>query len=299
MDKPSHTLSNCNHFTAVSPSPRLVRSRSGSGSAATAITTPERSSQRFSSSERFGITSIQRSKSTSRTRTTTNNEGNNPTLTTSISNKQTSTRVHQEKKNKDESFGKSLQRGVSPIIIVTLELQRELHRHLRMDAFAGRWSLGSPIWPQQPAKAPMRSKSNVGGSVNKVLKYFKQKKVSPMQEEEYHRFRVLHNRLVQWMFVNARAQVAMANVKSMAQIQLFAVWVRIVKLRKIRIGKSVEVRKVDTKSISEALNSAITVMENMEPLITKYHTKENEKSIGVHLIQTMESNTTNYLCTTA
>ncbi|KAK7334504.1 hypothetical protein VNO80_26261 [Phaseolus coccineus] len=390
MDKPSHTLSGRNHLTVVSPSPRLVRSRSGSGSAAAAITTPERSSHRFSSSERFTITSIQRSKSTSRTRTTNNNEGNNPTLITSISNKQTSVRVHQEKKNRDESFGKFLQRGVSPDNNNN-NVGASKRTSSSPSAWAlspGRWSLGSPTWPQQPAKAPVRSKSNVGGSVNKVLKYFKQKKVSPVQEEEYHRFRVLHNRLVQWMFINARAEAAMANVKSMAQIQLFAVWVRIVKLRKIRIEKRVEVRKVkdvmklykilngqlyllsewgelerrnqesvarltrklsafstiipltylkvDTKSISEALNSAITVMENMEPLITKYQTKqverilyqiteltttlkqeeeylqqllsllplistslENEKSIGVHLIQTMESNTTNYLCSTA
>jgi len=115
-----------------------------------------------------------------------------------------------------------LQRGVSPDNNSNVGASKRTSSSPSAWALSpGRWSLGSPIWPQQPAKAPMRSKSNVGGSVNKVLKYFKQKKVSPMQEEEYHRFRVLHNRLVQWMFVNARAQVAMANVKSMAQVCSF------------------------------------------------------------------------------
>jgi len=213
MEKPFHSSSCRNHHhTVVPPSPRLVRSRSGNGSATTAMTTPERSSRRFSSSERFTITTIQRSKSTSRTRTPNNNEGNNIinlTLTTSIPNKQTSTRL-QDKKNKDDTFANSV--GASK-------------RTSSPSAWAlspGRWSFGSPIWPQPMTKAPLRSSSSsVGGSVNKVLKYFKQKKVSPMQEEEYHQFRVLHNRLLQWRFINARSNVAMANVKNMTEVCCF------------------------------------------------------------------------------
>ncbi|WVZ01126.1 hypothetical protein V8G54_027195 [Vigna mungo] len=389
MDKPFHSCSCRNHLTVVPPSPRLVRSRSGNGSAgAAAKTTPERSSGRFSSSERFTITGIQRSKSTSRTRTTNDNEGNNMNLKPT-SNKQTNTRV-QDKKHKDDSFGKFLQRGVSPDnnnsnVGASKRSSSSVKSPSAWALSPGRWSLGSPIWPQPQTKTSLSVNSGVGGSVNKVLKYFKQKKVSPVQEEEYHQFRVLHNRLLQWRFINARANVAMANVKTMVEIQLFAVWVGTVKLRKIRTEKRVELRKVkdvmklykilngqlyllsewaqlerrnqesvakltrklsafsniipltylkvDTESISDALNSAITVMENLEPLITKYHTKqverilyqiteltttlkeeeeylqellillpiistslENEKSIGVHLIQTvMESNTTNYI----
>ncbi|XP_017442718.1 QWRF motif-containing protein 7 [Vigna angularis] len=330
MDKPFHGSSCRNHLTVVAPSPRLVRSRSGNGSAAAAITTPERSSGRLSSSERFTISSIQRSKSTSRTRTTNKDEGNMNLNPTSIRNKQTNTRV-QDKKNKDDSFGKILQRGVSPDNNNNVGASKRTSSSVKSpSAWAlspGRWSLGSPIWPQPQTKTSLSVSSGVGGSVNKVLKYFKQKKVSPMQEEEYHQFRVLHNRLLQWRFINARANVAMANVKTMVEIQLFAVWVGIVKLRKIRTEKRVELRKVkdvmklykilngqlyllsewaqlerrnqeyvakltrklsafsniipltylkvDTGSISDALNAAITVMEDLEPLITKYHTKVN------------------------
>jgi len=227
MDKPSHTLSGRNHLTAMPPSPRLIRSRSGNGSTTATITTPERSSHRFCSSERFTTASVQRSKSTSRTRTTNNNEGNDinlkPILTTSISKKQTNIRV-QEKKNRNESSNKFLQRGVSPDNNNVGASKRTSSLTKSPSAWAlspGRWSLGSSIWPQPVTKSHVSSNSSVGGSVNKVLKYFKQKKVSPIQEEEYHRFRVLHNRLLQWMFINARAQVAMANVKKMAEVCSF------------------------------------------------------------------------------
>jgi hypothetical protein len=57
-----------------------------------------------------------------------------------------------------------------------------------------------------------------GGAMNSVLRYFKQKKVNPIQEEEYHRYRVLYNRLLQWRFVNARADAAMSYVKTVAEV---------------------------------------------------------------------------------
>ncbi|KAK7401439.1 hypothetical protein VNO78_12924 [Psophocarpus tetragonolobus] len=387
MDKTSRTLSG----TVAAATPRLVRSRSGSNPIAAAITTPERSSRRlsFSSSERFTITNAQRSKSTSRTRTTNNNEGNNvklnPTLTTSFSSK-TNIRV-QEKKNRDDGFGKFLQRGVSPDINNVGASKRTSSIMKSPSAWAlspGRWSLDSPRWPLLPAKTNSSSSSNnnksvsgdgVSSGVAKVLKYFKQKKVPSKQEEDYHRFRILHNRLLHWRFINARGEVAMANVKSIAEIQLFSVWLKMVMLRKMTIQKRIELRKVkhvmklhqvlngqlyllaewaqldkrnqesiarltrklltlstlvplthikvDTESVTEALNRAITAMERMKPLITNYQTKvertlyqiteltttlkqeeeclqellglvpvittllENDKSIRVHLLQTM------------
>ena len=229
MDKTASTLSGRHHPTAVLPSPRLVRSRSGSGPAA-AITTPERSSHRFSSSERFTITSVQRSKSTSRTRAT-NNEGNNinlnSTLTTSILSNPTHNRVH-EKKGRDDGYGKLMQRGVSPDINNVGASKRTTSTIKSPSAWAlspGRWSLNSSVWPQPPAKANdggnNNSSSSVGGRVIKVLKYLKQRKVSSVQEEEYYRFRILHNRLLQLRFINARAEVVRANVKNIAEVCSF------------------------------------------------------------------------------
>ncbi|RDX94788.1 QWRF motif-containing protein 7, partial [Mucuna pruriens] len=269
MDKIDRTLTSRNHLTVVPPSPRLVRSRSGS-SPAMAITTPERSSHRFSSSERF--TNIQRSKSTSKTRTT-NNEGNSinvyPTLITSISTKPTNNRV-QDKKNRDDGFVKFLQRGVSPDNNVGAS-KRTTSTAKSPSAWAlspGRRSFGSAMGPQLPTRInnnggsgssgstmdPQLStrvnynsnsgNSRVSNSVIKVLKYFKQKKVSSVQEEEYHRFRILHNRLLQWRFINARAEAAMNNVKNIAEIQVFSVWLGILMLRKITIQKRIELQKV-------------------------------------------------------
>lgn len=57
-----------------------------------------------------------------------------------------------------------------------------------------------------------------GGRVSAVLKFFRQKKVCTVLEEEYHRFLVMHNRLLQWRFANARAETSMAAVKRLAQV---------------------------------------------------------------------------------
>lgn len=77
-------------------------------------------------------------------------------------------------------------------------------------------NLGSPARPESPGfGGKIRVK---GGGVGGVLKYFKQGKVSPPLEEEFHRFRVLHNRLLQWRFVNARGEAAMASLKRIAEV---------------------------------------------------------------------------------
>ncbi|KAL5148128.1 QWRF motif-containing protein 7 [Glycine soja] len=244
MDKTASTLSGHHNLMEVPPSPRLVRSRSGSSPAA-AITTPERSSHRLSSSQRFTITSVQRSKSTSRTRTTNNERNNinlNPTLTTSVSSKPKNNRV-QEKKSRDDGFGKFLQRGVSP---------DNINVHIKVAFGVGAFAGKVVTWLSNIVSTPAKTNgsdngnndSSVGGGVTKVLKYFKQRKVSSVQEEEYHRFRILHNTLLQWRFINARAEVAMANVKNIAEIKLFSVWLRALMLRKITIQKRIELRKV-------------------------------------------------------
>ena len=74
----------------------------------------------------------------------------------------------------------------------------------------GRASPGPPLAPESP---------KVKTSGSGVLKYFsKQKKVSPAQEEEFHQYRVTYNRLLQWRFANAKAQVVSAKVKRKAEV---------------------------------------------------------------------------------
>ncbi|KAF4372087.1 hypothetical protein F8388_000303, partial [Cannabis sativa] len=64
-------------------------------------------------------------------------------------------------------------------------------------------------------KANNKSSSSSSGG---VLKYFiRHKKVSRVQEEDFHRFRILHNGLLQWRFVNAKALAAMAATEHIAE----------------------------------------------------------------------------------
>ncbi|OIW20426.1 hypothetical protein TanjilG_11125 [Lupinus angustifolius] len=275
MEKTNRTVRN--QVTVVQPLPRLVRSNSGSSSAL--ITTSDKTSRRFSTSERF--INGHRSKSTSRVRT-----GND-----------------EDKKSKD-SFGKFLQRGVSPDnnnIGASKRITSTMKSPSAWALSPGR-SLGPPIVSEPVKKASGGGGGGrVGGGVSKVLKYFKQRKISSVQIDEYHRFKILHNRVLQWRFINARAEVATATVNNVA--------------------------KVDIDSFYEAMNTAVEVMANIEPLITKHQRQvekilyqvtelitaskqeeeylqelveviptitallENEKGIRVHLIQTkMESN---------
>ncbi|KAK3404681.1 hypothetical protein EUGRSUZ_K00991 [Eucalyptus grandis] len=102
--------------------------------------------------------------------------------------------------------------------------------------------------PRASTKKP-ESKTNGGGGnggvVGKVLKYFKRKmKVSPVQEEEIHKLRILHSSLLQWRLANAPAQAAADNTKRNAEEKLLLVWIRIAKMRWSVMEKIIEMRRV-------------------------------------------------------
>ncbi|XWS47681.1 hypothetical protein CRYUN_Cryun13aG0004900 [Craigia yunnanensis] len=219
------------HSEARSPSPQLLRSRSGTS----ALTLPEnRASSVINSSQRLA----NRSKSTTRSRTQTNEENVNPATIIASMQKKTS---HQESR---DGFVRFLQRG-SPRNYSTTKGSKPV------TSSPSAWALSpgrsSPLMvvpePQGSCGTVVRAKSK-GGGVSGVLKYFRQKKVSPVQEEEYHRFRVFYNRMLQWRFVNARAEVAMAAMKIDAQDKLFGVWLRILKTRNSSLEKRILLQKL-------------------------------------------------------
>lgn len=83
----------------------------------------------------------------------------------------------------------------------------------------GRSLAPAPVVPKSPASFDEKiMKKEGGGGMGGVLKYFRQKKVSPLLEEEYHQYRVVYNRLLQWRFANARAEASMAAVNRGAQV---------------------------------------------------------------------------------
>ncbi|XVE56401.1 hypothetical protein DITRI_Ditri04bG0005900 [Diplodiscus trichospermus] len=214
------------------PSPQLLRSRSGTS----VLTLPQnKASSVINSSQRFG----NRSKSTTRSRTQRNEENVNPaTIIASI---------NQKKPNLQESrdgFVRFLQRGSSRNSGATKGSRPGTSSPSAWALSPGR---SSPLTvapePQGPCGTGARVKSK-GEGVSGVLKYFKQKKVSPIQEEEYHRFRVYYNRMLQWRFVNPRAEVAMAAAKIDAQDKLFGVWLRILKIRNSNLEKRILLQKL-------------------------------------------------------
>ncbi|KAJ6308341.1 hypothetical protein OIU76_018009 [Salix suchowensis] len=223
------------------PSPCLIRSRSEAENNSSSSTT----NQRLVNS---------RSKSTTRSR----NENVRPscnntagTFSTKMHKKQP-TSQHKESGGKD-GFAKFLHRSNASSRSKSAAIKRPKSSS---GSSQSAWALSpgrSPVFPI-PESSPgiggdKRGKvkgngGGGGGAMNSVLRYFKQKKVNPIQEEEYHRFRVLYNRLLQWRFVNARADSSMSYVKTVAEDKLFHVWLRIVNTRNIMIEKRIQIRKL-------------------------------------------------------
>ncbi|XLT14838.1 hypothetical protein HN51_060528 [Arachis hypogaea] len=106
----------------------------------------------------------------------------------------------------------------------------------------GRSSLGSRFVPKAATESP--KKANGGGVASKVLNYWKQRKASVIEEEGYHRFRILHNRLLQWRFINARAHFAVPRTKRVAEMQLFCVWFRTLVIRMMITQKIIELQNI-------------------------------------------------------
>ncbi|XP_041007526.1 QWRF motif-containing protein 7 [Juglans microcarpa x Juglans regia] len=164
-------------------------------------------------------------------------------------------------------------------------------------------NLGCPARPESPGfGGKIRVK---GGGVGGVLKYFKQRKVSPPLEEEFHRFRVLHNRLLQWRFVNARGEAAMAGVKRIAEAKLFSIWVRIFKMRKTIVEKKIQMQrlKLEIKSyqiISPQmflLNEWSRLERRNQESVSRLARKLLGLSVRLPLVQGAKIETTLYLLT--
>ncbi|KAB2596514.1 QWRF motif-containing protein 7-like [Pyrus ussuriensis x Pyrus communis] len=132
-------------------------------------------------------------------------------------------------------------------------------------------SLPRKVTPDPPAAAPSTRAARVkssGGGVGGVLKYFRlQKKVPPIQEEDFHRFRILHNRLLQW------------------RIKLFSVWLRTLKVRNFILDKRIQVQKVKHEiKVYQILNPQIFLLNEWGKLDKKksrIHQQVGEKIADV------------------
>lgn len=123
---------------------------------------------------------------------------------------------------------------------------------------------------QSPAVGGKRGKVVKRGGMSGVLKFFRQKKVSPTMEDEFHKFRVLHNRLLQWRFANAKAEANLSSLTALARDRLFHVWLRLLNVRSVIVEKRIEIQKIkqDMKLIG-IVNNHITLLNVWEKLERK------------------------------
>ncbi|KAB1210879.1 QWRF motif-containing protein 7 [Morella rubra] len=225
------------------PSPRLRRS----GSTTRSTTLSENNSCAPNSGQR-SVTNP-RPKSTTKSRTNKNEENVNPPLPATISSSKQK-KPEENTPSKELSFGKFLQRG-SPRTVGAAKGGRSVTNSPSAWALSPGRSLGCRVTSESTVGCPVRPESPGSGGrrvrgadIIGVLKYFKQKKASPLQEEEFHRFRVTQNILLQWRFANARAEAAMASVKRVTEARLFSVWIRIFKMRRAIVAKHIEMQRL-------------------------------------------------------
>ncbi|KAL7001721.1 hypothetical protein U1Q18_002869 [Sarracenia purpurea var. burkii] len=239
-------------------SPRLSRCKSERP----AMSSPEIHTNRSTPDPK----SVRRSKSTAKSRTNNKDGENlNPSMATSpkIPNK--------PQGNRDRSFVKFLQRGQ----VANGARPAPTRSPSAWALSPGRASPSSPALLKPPSYRRLTTEldGGGGGGVSGVLKYFRQKRVSPVEEEEFHRYRILHNRLLQWRFVNARAQVSMAKVAVVAEKKLFGVWLRIFKMRNFRVEKQIQRQRLQNKiKLYQIINSQICSLKEW----AKFESKNSE-----------------------
>ncbi|CAK9170709.1 unnamed protein product [Ilex paraguariensis] len=256
-----NTHSRRRQSAGIPPSPRLQRSKSGTP----AISLPDQNHSLTSNSRH-------RSKSTTRSRTHKEEENSNTlTKTPSTQNKPL------EKRHSFVNFLQTRSTSPSP------------------SAWAlspGRSSPCSMV-PNSPSSGRVLKKELISGGINGVLKYFRQKKTPPIQEEGYHRFRVVHNRLLQWRFVNARAVAAMAAVKIVAGKKLFNVWVRIFIVRNSMVDKKIQMQRFKNEiKLHQIMSSQVCLLKQWARLesrnveaVSRLTRKLSAISINLHLLE--------------
>ncbi|KAJ4706638.1 QWRF motif-containing protein 7-like [Melia azedarach] len=258
------------------PSPRLLRSRSGSSTSETH--TCRNSSTIFN--QRFNTN---RSKSTTRSsRSLSYEEHVNPSSISTISNQRVNTNRSKSTTRSSRNF--SDEENVNPSSIINSKKSKEdinkdgFVRFLQRDAAKktksvtsspSAWALspGHSLPYLAPSELPARKVKSSGG-VSGVLKYFRQKKkVSPVQGEEYHKFRIMHNRLLQYRIANARAQASTASSRNAAEAKIFSVRLRVLKMRNLITEKQIEVEKLKHEiKLCQILNPQIRLLNEWAKL---------------------------------
>ncbi|GMH28052.1 hypothetical protein Nepgr_029895 [Nepenthes gracilis] len=125
-------------------------------------------------------------------------------------------------------------------------------KRVNRSSSASAWAL-SPGRQHSPCPLPespkLKAVTGGSGGVGGVLKYFIKQKAASLvvQDEELYQCRVMHNRLLQWRFANARAEAAMAAVKIKAEEKLLSIWLSIYQTRYAIAAKRIKVERLRRK----------------------------------------------------
>ncbi|PON51031.1 QWRF family [Parasponia andersonii] len=283
--------------TPPSPSPRLIRSRSGGSSITNLPPTTSPGGKLSSTSQRYS--NANRSKSTTRTRpnhhksSTTKEEEHHHKSTTN------SHVVQKKPQDRDQSgFTRFLQRGTLRGFGATKAAAAATAGPKSVSGSPSAWALSparslpfaSPV-AAAAAAAPDSSpgsgrvKTKSGGGVNGVLKYFRQKKSKLFTV--WLRIFKMRNSIMEKRIelLKLKHEIKLYQILN-PQILLLNEWSKLERRNQESVGKlvaklsGISVKlplihgaKADVMSIYESIFTAVDAMEGIEPIITKYFTE--------------------------
>ncbi|KAK8916972.1 hypothetical protein KSP39_PZI022929 [Platanthera zijinensis] len=126
-------------------------------------------------------------------------------------------------------------------------------------------------WALSPGRYPAaEAKGESGGRMTGVLGYLRQKKEPSEREVAGHRLKIMAARLMQWRFVNARAEAAMA-AKAVAKNKIFFSWLKITEQRNIVAAKRILIQRRKQKiRVIKAINPQLNLLNTWDLLAKIY-----------------------------
>nr|XP_043616133.1 QWRF motif-containing protein 7 [Erigeron canadensis] len=129
----------------------------------------------------------------------------------------------------------------------------------------------TPIQAKAPSPASKTGGERTsGGGISGVLKYFRQRKTTSLEEADHHSFKVMNNRLLQWRFANARAEATMSTVKTVAERKVFNAWLKILAIQNSNMSKQMEIQKLKNNiKLYHIMNSQLFLLEKWSRMEAK------------------------------
>ncbi|CAO2838879.1 unnamed protein product [Amaranthus hypochondriacus] len=111
------------------------------------------------------------------------------------------------------------------------------------------------------------------------------KKVGSCQQDDVHRFKLFHNRYLQWRFANAKAEACLKSQKMHSEKQLYSLVVKISELQDSVKSKRVELALLkEAKALSAVLDAQMPCLDEWSSLEEAYSSSLLELTQGLQNI---------------